>query len=467
MKRIISKRQSRVYVCCAVTMLALLITGPTASADGGVDCKTLPPLPGTPDQPSRLRASASFCAIDFDSDNTAICPKNWSTSAAALVYDLTGTEWQGRRAEFEREVCPRGTHARDAARGELAVFKHSMNFRDTSGTYAPAILLYDHLSRWLDATVRVPATAELRFDSDWYGRRVVEPGLALASQHASRKMLLAAWQPLARALADPGGRDGVEFMLNDGGTLWGAALLFTGRRYGPEINGTRASGWGSGQNYDFQHTAPFFALRSDKELSGAIREGIYSARSDPEMAQSLPADINPVQIGWWMLELLDIVVLDFLLGQQDRIGNIDYQWRWVWLEDSEPRSVPAASDTPPTDNALRLRTTWLNDNDAGIRSAYANYARRTGMITGLRHFNPDLYRRLKTLAADMAAQGPIYRAIAENYHLTGRELEAIVSRVAELDQTITADCQAGKYRFDLVPSVILGQAQPPAGVACE
>jgi hypothetical protein len=342
-----------------------------------------------------------------------------------------------------------------------------MNFRDTSGTYAPAILLYDHLSRWLNATVQVPAAAELRFDSAWYSARVVEPGLALASQHASRKMLLAAWKHLSTALDNPGSRDGREFMLDDGETLWGAALLFTGKRYGPEINGTRASGWGSGQNYDFQHTAPFFALRSDRALAGAIQEGIYSARTDPKMAESLPADTNPVQVGWWMLELLDIVVLDYLLGQQDRIGNIDYQWRWVWLEEGEPRSVPAASGEPPTENAIRLRTTWLNDNDAGIRRAYANYARKTGMITGLRHFNPDLYQRLKALAADVAGKGPIYRAIADNYHLTSGELASIATRVAELDQTITADCKAGKYRFDLVPSVILGEAEPPADVPCE
>jgi len=459
------RRPSRVYLGPIVAILAFMVAGSPASA-GGTACITLPLLPGTPDQPVRVKASEAFCAIDFDSNSTAICPKNWSTSAAALVYDLGGTQWEDRRAEFEREVCQQGTHARDAAGSELAVFKHSMNFRDTSGTYAPAILLYDHLSRWLDTTVQVPAAAELRFDSDWYNSRVVRPGLALASEHSSRKMLLAAWQHLATTLDDPGRRDGREFLLNDGGTVWGAALLFAGRRYGPEINGTRESGWGSGQNYDFQHTAPFFALRSDKDLGGAIKEGIHSARTDPAMAQALPANINTVQVGWWMLELLDIVVLDFLLGQQDRIGNIDYQWRWVWLEAGEPRSVSALDDSPPAENAVRLRTTRLNDNDAGIRNSYANYARKTGMITGLRRFNPDLYGRLKALAADMAAQGPVYRAIAKNYHLTSREIAAIASRVAELDQTITADCKAGKYRFDLTPSVILDRARPPADVAC-
>ena len=102
-----------------------------------------------------------------------------------------------------------------------------------------------------------------------------------------------------------------------------------------------------------------------------------------------------------MLEVLDIVVLDYILGQQDRIGNIDYQWRWLWLEDNALHSATAHSETPPAPGAVRLRTTWLNDNDAGIRSGYANYARSTGMLGDLRHFNPVLYERLGVLDIDI------------------------------------------------------------------
>lgn len=444
-------------------LTALSLTAPAANTD----CRAVPLLPGTPALPAREQATGTFCTVNFASQNTAICPKTWSTSAAALVYDLQGTAWEKRRVAFEREVCPRGTHAGDEASREIAVFKHSMNFRDTSGTYAPSILLYDHLSRWLSTTVQVPAAAEYRFDRDWYAQRVVAPGLALASRHASRKMLLAAWQHLDAALETADNNDGREFLLQDKQAIWGAALLFTGRRYGPEINGTRESGWGSGQNYDFQHTAPFLALRNGKELPEAVAQGVHEARSDPAMAHALPADIDALQVAWWMLEVLDIVVLDYLLGQQDRIGNIDYQWRWVWLDAGELRSLPATDGPPPAPTARRLRTTWLNDNDAGVRSGYANYARSTGMLTGLRHFNPSLYRRIKTLAADMAARGPIFRAIASNYHLRTHEAEAIAKRAAEVDRVITEDCKAGNYRFDLLPTAILGDAPPAVEVNCE
>ena len=36
-----------------------------------------------------------------------------------------------------------------------------------------------------------------------------------------------------------------------------------------------------------------------------------------------------------MRELLEITLLDYMLGQQDRIGNIDYSWHWFWLQDGK------------------------------------------------------------------------------------------------------------------------------------
>jgi hypothetical protein len=419
--------------------------------------------------PAGDRRREALCAIDFASADTAVCPKNWSTSAAALVYALAGTPWSGRRAAFEAEICHRGTHAIDASAGELAVFKHSMNDRATSATYAPSVLLYDHLARWLGLRVRVPVAVEHRFPIAWYRQRVVAPGLALVREHASRKMLLAAWTRLDEILQAPRtDPEAAEVLLPDREQLWGASLLFTGRRYGPEVNGTRASGWGAGQNHDFQHTAPFIALRTPGDLDQAARRAIAEARKDPQMAEALPADIEPGQVKWWAAEVLEIVVLDYLLRQQDRVGNIDYEWRWLWLEGGEVRSLPAGKGPAPRQDARRLRVTWLNDNDAGIRGGYVNYAEKTGMLEGLRHFDPVLYGRLKTLAADFSAQGPLYRAVASGYRLRSREVAGIAKRVAALDALITASCQAGHYRFDLTPADLLGAAAgEPETLSCD
>ena len=439
------------FLCC------LLSTAVVADTKNQPACKVLPALPGTPADQIADSARQALCAIDFASPDVAVCPKNWSTSAAALIYNVKGTAWEGKSAGFEADVCSRGTHAREASAGELAIFKHSMNDRETSGTYAPAALVYDHLSRWLGTQVTVPVAVEQHFPAGWYSRRVVEPGLALAHSHRASKMLVAAWTQLADAIKAPDSYpEAKELFLADRQTLWGASLLFTGKRYGPEVNGTRESGWGSGQNRDFQHTAPFLLLRNPESLATAASQAIEDARRDPTMASALPANTQPMQVIWWANEVLEIVVLDYLLGQQDRVGNIDYERRWIWLADGELRSEPAHTDNPPHPGAHKLSVSWLNDNDAGLRDSYANFARKTEMLVGLRHFNPHLYRRLKDLAADFGSNGPVYSAMANNYHLRSSEFRSVVQRMQEVDAIITRDCQAGRYRFDLDPRYFLG-----------
>ena len=138
----------------------LLAGGLLASSQGvasGPQCSMLPPLPGG--ITTETVESDTLCNIDFSSTSVAICPKTWSTSPAALIYDLRDTSWAGKSGEFEAQVCPRGRKARDEARAELAVFKHSMNGRDTRATYAPSSLLYSDLARWMGLRIYIPVAA--------------------------------------------------------------------------------------------------------------------------------------------------------------------------------------------------------------------------------------------------------------------------------------------------------------------
>lgn len=91
-----------------------------------------------------------------------------------------------------------------------------------------------------------------------------------------------------------------------------------------------------------------------------------------------------------MRDLAEIVLLDFLLSQQDRVGNIDFVTLWHWVEGAEIRTRKAAahgSETAPVpDGALRIKRTYLNDNDSGGRVEYANFAKLTGYSTACATF---------------------------------------------------------------------------------
>jgi len=457
MKRTI--RQSSGNLCR--TLLILLPLVPLrliAAPELTVECIAVQPLAAEV-SPADRQAEQRFCQIDLAGESAAICPKIWSTSPGALLYDLAGTEWEGRTPAFEADVCPRGGKARDAARSELAIFKNSLNGRETSGTFAPASLLYYHFSRLLQTRVQVPVAVLAEFHAQAYRSRVVVPGLR-ESDSKNLKMLHAGWQEMDTALGAPGSYANKRELLTPDGRLWGIFLLQEGHRYGPEVNGTRASGWGDGQNRDFQRTAPFLAMRKDLPLPEAIASAIAQAREDGAMAKALHSDVAVPQVAWWMNDISEIVILDTILKQQDRIGNIDYIWRWVWSEDGQVR---LAGSQPADATAVKLRVTVLNDNDAGVRSGYANYASRTGMLDGWHHMNEGLYHRVQALARDFESSGPVATAVRENYRLSSREAEGVISRGIAVAQHLRERCDAGELRFDLDLETILAPRGEEAG----
>lgn len=455
-------RSPAIFWPAAILLVFSTLAGAAVAEPLAVVCHAISPL--TPERSADDRdAEQAFCAIDFASASVAICPKTWSTSPAALVYDLDGTPWKGRAAAFEREVCAVGGHARDQTHREMAIFKNSLNGQFTSGTFAPASLLYYHFSRLLQTRVQVPVAVMAEFPVAEYRVRVVAPGL-VDSDSPKLKMLHAGWEEMDLALSNPAVyAHRRELFTVEDERLWGVFLLQNGHRYGAELNGTRASGWGEGQNRDFQRTAPFIALRSDLPLNQAVSSAIIEARGDPAMADALPARISAAQVAWWMHEITEIVILDTLLGQQDRVGNIDYQWRWHWLEHGTLRT---ATSDPANGKAIRLRVSVLNDNDAGARSSYANYSQRTAMLDGWHHMDPGLYLRLQELAVDFRDVGPLAVAVLENYRLSPKEAKRILTRtVAVADQLFTR-CENGQLRFDLGVADVLNPGQAvdrPAG----
>ncbi len=64
---------------------------------------------------------------------------------------------------------------------------------------------------------------------------------------------------------------------------------------------------------------------------------------------AVPAASRKDRWSYWMRDLVDITLLDYIFSQQDRIGNIDYLTYWYWVEDGQVRRMPA--------QAAILRTT--------------------------------------------------------------------------------------------------------------
>jgi hypothetical protein len=419
-------------------------------------CVMLARMPGASYRPEGEAQERRLCAVDFHQPTHALCPKLFSTSPGTLVYDLSAGPYTGRQAAFEREVCSTGHVVTTEAVGGAISYKMSVNTRETSATFANSSLIYYHFARYFDAAVHVPPAVLRSIDKKVHLERVARHGEAVSATRPPLKMLHAGWSTMVRAERDPASYQPTdELFTPDRQQVYGVLLHPEGRRYGEEVNGSRQSGWGDGQSRDFQQTAAFIALAGDKPLAEAIRDGIAQGHA----SHAIPAEVRPEQVAFWVRELIDITLLDYLFSQQDRIGNIDYLPHWVWVEDGRVRQQPAGAGRPPAEIAPRpprlIKRTELGDNDAGVRLSYANYTQRTGMLERIRHYHPHTYRQLMRLDADFAAAGPLHAHVRSTFGLSASEFERIAANVKSATAILRGSCHAGRLRFDADPGAFL------------
>ena len=437
---------------------AVVGTATTFTSPNGIveRCVRIAPIPGGDYGKDDLDEEEGYCAIDFYAPAVALCPKTWSTSPGMMVYDVSSGPYANDRSEFERNACKEGKSAKDLAEDDLAKFKVTMNQSGTSGTFSASPLLYYHYSRYFGMDVIVPVAVWRSMDSRAHLTEVAEPGLAISGHNQSARMNHEGWRYLVEADENPASYSPTDDLFTaDRTQIYGVLLSSPGSRYGSEINGTRKSGWGKGQNEDFQETPAFLALRSPLPLAEAIALGLSEGRKDRTIAKDLGDDVPPQQMAFWMRELSEIVLLDFIFSQQDRVGNIDFTPYYYWVEAGELKHrkanhhQPGDGDVP--EGALLLRRTNLNDNDAGGRVQYANFAKSTQMLEKLRHFDGSVYARLMALDADLRSQGPIYQWTATSLGLDDGQIRQIVNNTALAAGILSESCRNGNLVFDLNP----------------
>jgi len=431
----------------------------TYTSPGGIaeQCIALLPMPGGNYDADDTRQEQFYCGINFYNDNTALCPKIWSTSPGTLIYDLAKSSYAGKVSYFEQNLCRQQKNLQKRHVDKLAKFKTTMNEKRTSGTFATASLLYYHFSRYFDTAVHVPVSVYRSIDRKNHLQRVTRNGVAWSSHN---KMLHAGWQILAASEKNPSFyHPEDELFTADRKAVHGILLNSPGHRYNTEVNGTRASGWGKGQNFDFQKTAPYLALRSDKPLLDAIAYGLHTARRNNKLNRDMGRNISREQMGYWMTELTEITLLDFIFNQQDRIGNIDYLSYWYWRDNGRIHRAPAHGKKIPTEladkNPQLLRRTQLNDNDAGARLSYINFTKKTKMLEKQLHYRATTYKKLLKLNQDFTARGELYQYLHNTFDLSEKQVANIVKNTAEAAAILQHTCHTGKLRFDLDPDTFM------------
>lgn len=401
------------------------------------------------------KSEAELCSYDIYREQIAVCPKTWSTSAGTMLYNNEGSGLT--QAQYEAQKC-------GAKKGhdKLAKYKTTMNQSGTSGTFSSASLLYYHFSRYFQTIVQVPVSVYRTFDKDAHFDRVS------SKAGGSGAMNKKAWEVLRAAEKNPASyKPTRELFTPDLKQIYGVLLDDGGgERYGAEINGIRSK-WGDAQNNDFQNTPAYTALRSAKPFGAAVQDGINAGKDGAGIQKDLGSlYLGGVQMGLWMRELTEITLLDYIFSQQDRIGNIDYDWYWVYSENGsvkakkekrdEYKNLPrnkmkaiAAPEEIAQFQPVLVQKSIIGDNDAGGRVQYVNYTKRTKMLEKIRHYDAGVYKRLINLNADFAAKGPMFAYLRDSFFLDAAQMNQIVKNTAEATKILQGNCQAGLLRFDL------------------
>ncbi len=440
-------------------------------------CRALPPIPEGKYSKKDAADEAEYCSMDFYTTPTlALCPKTWSTSPGTMVYDISKSGLT--QSEYEaQETCGGEKDGHDT----ITKFKQSMNQSGTSGTYSPSSLVYYHFARFFDTTVDVPVAVYRSMDRLAHFDRVTRR--AHEDNMGKDKMIREGWKWLYRAEKNPEVYRPVTDLFTDGtAQIYGSLAHGGGQRYGPEVNGLRTEN----QNRQFQETPAYLALRENAELAAAIKNGIEKAQKNSAMKKALSSTPSDFQMAVWMKELSEIVVLDYIFSQQDRVGNIDYKWYLYWVDgEGKAQSKKWEPESDKIDISRRnmaklvypeqvdgfstkfIQRTRLNDNDAGARHIYTNRAKKNDMLIDLYHFSAEIYEKLKSLDADLKAQGQIYKYISSEFNLSSKDVAKIVQHTTEALDILKTQCLSGKMRFDLFgPKKILEGKNTPVVLDC-
>lgn len=389
-----------------------------------------------------LEAEAMLCGIDFYA-GSGICPKLNSTNPGVLINELPDDM---DKRSFERNHCGEG----DRQQNVIAKYKQSI-----SCSYTPSGLAYYQLSRLLGAG-RVPVAVVRTMDKREH-LRVGERASDLLRGNAD--IIAKTWGQLLNAHEQ---RPLPRNLFAADGQLYG----FLAENPSGEDIYTEVSGVG---DYDSRYSR-FVQQPPFRRVSSSATVETLAGGRDP--ARTIPMLVQ-------MKDVSDMVLLDTLLTQDDRIGNIHFKFRWYFLENGKweekkskavrPKKgkqpnfrglfeaiVPQKEfDEMKAKSGILVKEMILKDNDCGV-----DVNKRTGnmlaigALAKLRHMSGRTYRNFMTLAKfidqnpDAAKDYFTKDLLFTPADYAGGSRSFLVN-MNKARATLLANCRSGALKLDL------------------
>lgn len=396
--------------------------------------------PGAVYRNDDAQKEGTLCGYDFYR-TMGLCPKYTSTNPAILLLEPN--------AHFSKEAI-------DASNCDLDKMnvKTEAKFKQTiTCSYTPAILAYYHMSRILGGVGRVPVTVMRTMDLQTH-RALTQKALQTLRGFPNNNVQ--SWEKFGKVHEDP---SKFPSLVEASQTQLFGALSDNVKK--EEIY-TEVSGIGP-----YPDRYPRFLKQKpfQKVASTLSVQKIVGSSDFVKVAQDV------IQ----MKDVSDLVLIDTLLSQQDRIGNIHYKYFWYSINPLTNRLERMKSDAKlsngkvlvPTEEsrqmadrqAALLKEMVLKDNDCGVNRE--NMMRKHSALEKVNHMSYLTYQYF------MAFEKTLNNTATKDYFSTellysSEDFQTLLSNAAKAKEILKEKCRSGKLRFDLDLENYIPEARPPA-----
>ena len=363
-----------------------------------------------------------LCSIDEHS-NAAVCPKTNSTNPGLDLYSLP----QGSSpAQVEAAKCK--------SSGVKKIAKYKLS---TSCSYTPSILGYYHVSRILGGIGDVPPAVLRTFDR----KNQIALGHIALSETSPNSLIHQTWAGLmAQLTAGPSASRRDSLLTEDFTQSYGALSMNpTGETFYSEFFNGGANNVARAVN--FRDRNPTVALLARNDDVSALVGRSFTVENVQKMVQ--------------IRDAADLIVIDTLMNQQDRFGNIHYRQTYYYRDSADPTSDGNAKlkfDRKLTPaqvaqlGAVQVKTLLLKDNDCGVSKN--NVARQARLIDRVAHIDPDTYRRI--LQFDATADLPQTRDFfLQELVFTSNDYASVRKNLKDVATKLRQGCIQGRVKLDL------------------
>ncbi len=362
-----------------------------------------------------------LCSYDIHgaAANVAACGKTVSTNPAVEFYSIPAGM---TAAQVEARSC-------DVAESKkLTKYKLS-----TSCSYTPSILGYYHVSRFLGDINQVPVAVLRTMDTEKHisiGKKVIAE---LSAKKQGQALIAQTWGSLISFLSPGSTSPKRDLLMSDDKQQSFGALQknptkeekYSEMFFGGADQALRA--------VNFRDKSPIYQLLRSSRPANILVSNRFEAGNLQKLIQ--------------MRDVADMILLDTLMNQSDRFGNVHYKEEYFYVEGNDVKHVDELTAQDITaKGAVKAKVMMMKDNDCGLNRP--NHLKNAGLLAGLAHFNPETYHKLLQLNQALASDS-IKSFMKKETMMNDTDYASLKANAAFAASTLQNACRAGKLQLDL------------------